>query len=178
MSDELKKWVEEDRSDFDLYKTDHDVLWGEIEAALDKTGERPWRRLYFVSGVAASLVILFGVGWALFSGMVWDTRDGYALREISPELAETEYYYAERVSQMMHLIEQTEAQIDPSVFEDLTLLDSAYQELKHDLRDNVDNEEVIDAMIQNYRIKLKILEHILEQIKDDHTEPDEKTLDI
>ena len=178
MSDELKKWVQENRSDFDIYKTDQDVLWNEIEDALDRKTERPWRRLYFISGIAASLVILLGVGWALLSGIVWDTRDGYALREISPELAETEYYYAERVSQLMHLIEQTDVRIDPSVFNDLTLLDSAYQDLKHDLRDNVDNAEVIDAMIQNYRIKLKILEHILEQIQDDHTEPDEKTLDI
>lgn len=178
MPDELKKWVDENREDFDLYTTDQDVLWMEIEVALDKKKDWPWRGLYFISGVAASLMILFGIGWTLISGTIWDARDGYALREISPELAETEYYYAERVSQMMHLIEQSDVRIDPSVFEDLTLLDSAYQELKHDLKDNADNEEVIDAMIQNYRIKLKILAHILEQIQDDHTEPDDKTLDI
>ena len=38
-------------------------------------------------------------------------------------------------------------------------------ELKDDLNDNADNDEVIQAMIQNYRIKLEILEEMLNQIK-------------
>ena len=51
------------------------------------------------------------------------------------------------------------------VKEDLNLLDSAYYELQQDLKDNVDSEEVISAMIQNYRIKLQVLEKVLDEIR-------------
>jgi Ni,Fe-hydrogenase III component G len=43
-------------------------------------------------------------------------------------------------------------------------LDNIFKELKHDLKDNAANEEVLQAMIQNYRIKLEILTEILEQL--------------
>jgi hypothetical protein len=44
-------------------------------------------------------------------------------------------------------------------------LDKVFEELKRDLKDNSDNEEVIEAMIQNYRIKLEVLDEILTQLK-------------
>ncbi len=44
-------------------------------------------------------------------------------------------------------------------------LDVLFKELKEDLNDNADNHEVIEAMIQNYSIKLEILEDMLNQIK-------------
>jgi predicted CopG family antitoxin len=44
-------------------------------------------------------------------------------------------------------------------------LDQVYSELKEDLKDNAHNEEVIEAMIQNYRLKLDILEEMLSQLK-------------
>ena len=48
---------------------------------------------------------------------------------------------------------------------DMVELDNVFEELKNDLKDNSDNEEVIGAMIQNYRIKLEILKEILVQLK-------------
>ena len=44
-------------------------------------------------------------------------------------------------------------------------LDSTYAQLKLDLKDNVANEQIIEAMIQNYRIKLQILEKMLDHLK-------------
>ena len=40
-----------------------------------------------------------------------------------------------------------------------------FKSLKEDLKDNADNEEVVFAMIQNYRLKLDILEEILLQLR-------------
>ena len=37
-------------------------------------------------------------------------------------------------------------------------LDSVYISLKSDLKDNIANHEVIEAMIQNYRLRISILE--------------------
>ena len=44
-------------------------------------------------------------------------------------------------------------------------LDKIYKGLKNDLKDNVSNEEVIEAMIQNFRLKLQLLEEIQRQLQ-------------
>ena len=54
-------------------------------------------------------------------------------------------------------------------------LDRAYNELKEDLKDNADNEEVIEAMIQNYRIKLDILEEMLRRLKHSNESQNEES---
>ena len=54
---------------------------------------------------------------------------------------------------------------DPRVIEDLEAMDKAFAELKGDLEDNVDNEEVVAAMMENYQLKLRILEEILSELE-------------
>ena len=49
---------------------------------------------------------------------------------------------------------------------ELVDLDRVFLDLKDDLKDNADNEEVIEAMIQNYRLKLEILEEMLMVLKE------------
>jgi predicted CopG family antitoxin len=50
--------------------------------------------------------------------------------------------------------------------DDMEELDEVYLELKEDLKDNVSNPEVIEAMILNYRVKLEILEDLLNQLNE------------
>ena len=53
---------------------------------------------------------------------------------------------------------------------DLEELEKVFRELKNDLKDNSDNEEVIEAMIQNYRVKLQVLKEILHQLEKSNNE--------
>ena len=59
---------------------------------------------------------------------------------------------------------------DTRILEDLAVMDQAFAELKADLRDNVDNEEVIAAMMENYQLKLQILEEILNELEKENRE--------
>ena len=43
-------------------------------------------------------------------------------------------------------------------------LKGIYKELKGELKGNIENEKIINAMIQNYRMRLEILETLLEQL--------------
>ena len=49
-------------------------------------------------------------------------------------------------------------------------MDQVFAELKTDLEENVDNEEVITAMMENYRLKLQILEEILVELEKEKRE--------
>ncbi len=166
MKDKLKNHINEHRSEFDVYQTNTEDLWNDIEASLDKN--RP-RRINWsiVLRVAASITLLFVVAILSlrFANNSSRYEDGFSLAEISPELAEAEFYYSRLVDEKFALIRSNNDQLDPLITEEFEVLDSAYQDLKNDLKDNMDNEEVINAMIQNYRIKLQILEQILDNIE-------------
>ncbi|ELR69791.1 hypothetical protein C900_04638 [Fulvivirga imtechensis AK7] len=163
MNDRLKEEVEKRRSAFDLHEPDLDQLWQGIEEGVrQKERHSLWRS---VMKIAASLLLLCSLGIVIWSYNKGYEKEGYALHDISPELAETEYYYSQLVDEKLRVIRASNADVDEEVMKNLQTLDSAYQDLKKDLKDNVDSEEVISAMISNYRIKLNILEQILTEIK-------------
>ena len=57
---------------------------------------------------------------------------------------------------------------------ELAALDNIYMELEIDIKDNIDSEEVVSAMIENYRLKLELLESILNQIRKQGIEEDDE----
>ena len=70
---------------------------------------------------------------------------------------EAEYYYSSMIEQRRAEFIQlsgNDAPLRKEINIELSELDKIYRELKEDLKDNADNEEVVAAMIQNYRLKL------------------------
>lgn len=162
MKDKLKESVDNRREDFEIFDADFDQMWESIDGNLNKSRWTVWG---LVSKVAAAILVLALVTWGFVSFKVSSSSEGVALHEISPELAETEYYYSQQVAEKLTIIKASNADVDKEVMDNLLALDSAYQDLKQDLKDNADNEEVVAAMITNYRLKLSILEQILKEIK-------------
>jgi len=111
-----------------------------------------------VIGVAASLVI-FGS----FVFVILGTSSHQ-----DTELTEAEYYYEQMID--AKLLQVKRKVKDPILLADIEQLDKAFLELKKDLKDNLDNEEVIMAMMENYQLKLRILERILQEIEEDEKE--------
>lgn len=91
------------------------------------------------------------------------------------ELIEAELYYTSQIkykkSELFSLTKDAPT-LQKDVTRDLSELDIILRELKTDLKDNADNQEVIEAMIQNYMLKLEILEDMLEQIRPSNEQSD------
>ena len=97
-----------------------------------------------------------------------DEKSGNASADHSiPGLQEAETYYTSLVNQKMDELKPIMANC-PSLREELNIdmseLDSVYVELKADLRDNMANQEVVEAIIENYRLKIRILEDLLTEM--------------
>ena len=94
---------------------------------------------------------------------------------IYKELIEAELYYTSQIkykkSELFSLTEDAPT-LQKDVTRDLSELDAILRELKTDLKDNADNQEVIEAMMQNYMLKLEILEDMLEQVQPTNEQPD------
>ena len=97
--------------------------------------------------------------------------------ELYNEIRETEQYYSQMVSERYDELRPFLAsnQVAKEMLTaDMEELDEVYNELKEDLKDNASNPEVIEAMILNYRVKLEILEEVLNQLKEKENQDYEK----
>lgn len=170
MTDFLKKNIDGRRDEFEVYITDLDLSWDRISDMLDRKehGRRASPGLWKMPlKVAAALLLVSAIAVVAYRlSSVGEAEKQPTLSMISPELAETEQYYTMMISEKLGQIKENSGFIDPAVMRDLETLDQVYAELRVDLADNLDNEEVVNAMIVNYKIKLKVLDRILEQIKE------------
>jgi hypothetical protein len=85
------------------------------------------------------------------------------------QLKEAEAYYT---SQINNLCQEAEPMLtaNPDLQEelnsDIAQIDSIYADLRKDLKDNIANQEVVEALVRNYTIKIKILEDMLEILRE------------
>ncbi len=167
--DKWKKFVEAHRKDFEIYEGDFEEVWKNIDAELGSRQHYVLRgRISRSMKIAASVALIAGLALAYLMGVRTAElrQNGIGLMNISEEMADTEVYYVAEINEKMSEIDQYVGAVDQRVLDQLEQLDKDYFMLKKDLRDEADNEEVIDAMIGYYRLKLSMLEQILEQIKE------------
>ncbi len=161
--DKFKNFVDKHRDSFEDYEEDYNLLWETVSAELDKKDKK--RGNSFFMKIAASILILLVAGSLILVSTSNDNGTDESISYFPEELAEAAFHYQGMINDRMELIKSSNRDIDQDIFNDLNLLDQAYLELKSDLKDDADNEEVVQAMIQNYKIKLDILEAILDELQ-------------
>jgi len=158
------------RGDLDF----HEPKEGHRERFLEKlntaseqkiVGKRPtnwWKPL----SIAASIAVLIG----LFIGNTFNTGSiDQQISKISPEVSNTEFYFANLIEQQVVLLEtesspETENIIDDTLVQ-LSKLDMDYQKLKQDLINGGNSQFILSAMIQNFQTRIDLLKEVQDQIK-------------
>ena len=165
-NDPFKQFVDENRSEFESYPQDFQEMWKHIEDGLE-----PKVRTYWPGWIkaAAAVLIIAVSGWMVYTVQISN--------DLPPELYEAEQHYYRIINVKMEQVQEHHKQVDALIWEDLDLLDKAYEDLKQDLREQADQEEVAQAMIENQRAKLEILEHVLNEIES-KAKDDVEVLDI
>ena len=165
MKDELEKHIKENKREFDDYvvdEVDKLKLWSKIDNELSEAPKvvSIWRKPMF--RVAASVVILLGFTFTFFM-----FNQGNAEHQIAnQELYEIDNHYKLLVSNQIELIKKNTNLSKEEQNEFLSLvddLDEEYNKLKGDLKDEINNEKIIEAIINNYRKKIKLMEDLLER---------------
>lgn len=169
MQDNLKALVDSKRETFESYKLDEGQSWTPIANRLDKDKKPKGLIIYWKYAVAACLILATGLVAFNFGQ---HQNEYYA----SAEFAEVEGYYQQEIQAKLVLVKTK--MNDPQLIADLASIDQSFADLKSDLRDNVDNAEVVEAMMDNYRLKLRILERILEKIDEDENNEDESKIHL
>lgn len=175
MSDRLEDFVKQHREEFDLREPDPSV-WLKINPA-NTPVVKERRPLRWLRVAAAIAVIFAGSAAGIYYLTGGSNEADLYSNEIYLQMQETEAFYtrmvAERYKELQPFLAANPVAHD-MLDTDLAELDQAYQELKGDLKDNISNPEVIEAMILNYRVKLEILEDLLNQLKEKENQDYEK----
>ncbi len=170
----LEQFIQENRAAFDT-ESPPTGSWAAIEAELpekEKTASEGLNpsllrnrriRLRAVMRMAAAVVVLLGLGVLLGTYIARpDNNVANSLSDISGEYAEVEYFYSQQVN---YNLKQLEAKgVDTNVLNDIKDLEKEFEELKKELGRTQNDEQVIHAMIENYRTKINILERVLNRI--------------
>lgn len=179
MADNFEKFMRNNRQEFDLFEPAPD-LWDKIDKNVQKQKRHKVNHLKTFYRVAAVLIIVVSATYVFFrttnqsQGQLADKQEQNEELNI-PELQEIEGFYTREINQKMNELKPILASypgLDEEIDHDMSNLDSIYKDLKNDLKDNVANREVIEAMIQNYRTRLNILEELLTMLEpEENTEP-------
>jgi len=161
MDDRFEQFVRENRQAFDIREPDP-RLWEGIEKRTRITRRRVvWQRVAIVA-------VIFAASWAVNESIHRFRNPDAAPQAAASPLKEAEAYYTHLVNQRLEELKPIIAGC-PSLADelnyDMSELDSVYTDLKDDLKDNMANQEVIEAIIENYRLRIRILEDLLTEIK-------------
>jgi hypothetical protein len=172
MKDRFEKFISENRENFDFRDPDPSI-WEKVHKDIRRTRKINW---LLVSKRAAMVILIFGASFIFHELMDRSENNPFmsmkgkknSKENVIPGLNEAEAYYTGLVNQKMNELKPVIANC-PSLQEevdyDMSELDRVYTELKSDLNDNMANQEVIEAIIENYRLKISILEDLLKELE-------------
>lgn len=177
--DKLEEQIRKNREDLDRYSPPKDI-WRRIRRELKtrKPSVIQWLSIAaMIVVILGSAIVFFRTDHELFPAKNSQKINDADLTQLTPQLKETEIYYNNLVNslykEVMPLLTKS-PDIKTELNTDLSQLDSICSDLKKDLKDNISNQEVVEALIQNYRIKTRILEEMLVILKENENNPEKK----
>lgn len=166
--DKLEKHILEGREEMDLHDPSPG-LWNRIERNLPTRQRRPAR--YLLRAAAALIIAVTGM-----TAVYLITRTAGNINDPDVKaVKETYYYYDSRIQslyQEARPLLTANPEISLELNEGMNELDSLSAQIIDDLKDNIASAEVVEALIQNYRLRIELLEDMLRlmQEKEDENE--------
>ena len=165
---DVENFVQANREDFDT-EIPNLKIWAAIDKTVNQSAEKRLVYGQWARRIAAALALLI-IGAT--AGFYLKTKQeavemAQTVDQISPNFKETERFYKQKVDNQLVKLASFQPEADPSVLADLRQIDEVQKELKRELDDApvFAREEIVKRMIDNYKIKLGILERVLQHIE-------------
>jgi hypothetical protein len=176
--DNLEEYIRKHREEMDRYKPSS-VIWRKTRKRLTTRKNYVYRWISIaamVTVIIGTAVILIRPGLKLSQRSAGE-RHYQSMMKSSSLLKETEIYYNSLANSLYREATPMLArnpEIEKELSTDMSHIDSICSEIKKDLKDNVANQDVVEALIQNYRLKISILEDMLKVLKENEDNPEKK----
>jgi len=166
--DNFEKHIRNHATQFNERRADKDKMWAKISEELHQAKPKViplWKRPLF--RVAASVLLLLGL--ASFFGLSVLNNNAKKTQYASKELMEIDMYYKDLVSYQVELVKNNQALSEENKAEFLSFmeeLDAEYEVLKKEMQKNLDNEQVLEAIVSNYKKRIELIENLLHQLNE------------
>jgi hypothetical protein len=166
----LENYFEENKELFD----DQELPFGHEQRFLNKLNKRKNLGLKVWYGIAAGFIFLamfsfFAKDYIFKRNFVEESANIMSLSDISTKYQEVEEYYQTGVDEKIAEFKQLKCNVDNEqllqINNELIEFDHNYYKLQKELQKNTNDERIINAMINNYETKMRFLELIIDQIK-------------
>jgi len=166
--DKLEKFIIENRAAFDkMEPTDgHETRF--LRKLEHQTGEKKSAAVVFWR-VAAAIILLLVLSVSVliprFNSPVDVQYGSMSLSDVSDDMANVELYYKSKLASEYEKINQL-SQSDPLVkayLDEIDKLNKEYKNLEATLYESGTHEKVVLAMIENFRLRLSLMEKLEEQ---------------
>lgn len=176
MRDELEQFIQNHKADFDTESPDLRV-WDQLSKRNTPALRVSWTK-HLIRSAAAIGLLIAGVGIGMWYASQEQQRlAGMRMSDVSAEYAEIENHFERDIAvKKEHLAQFTSNTSSSEVLSDLSQMDKVMEELRLELA-NVppgNREEVVRAMIDNYKTKAKVLERVLNALEEHHTNNDDQ----
>lgn len=191
MSKRFEDFMHDNNEEFNEIEPSAD-LWGKIEAQLnflDEEDQQPKKHeaktfsLAFVLKVAASVIIVMGIGFGIYIQSQKGAKS-VDFAAINPEYAQQRVHYASLVETKLTELKSA-SKNDPQLYKEFSAeiakMDSTYKKLNNDLATSPNQERVLRAMIRNLQIQTEVLNqqlNVIEQFNEMKKEQNNETKNI
>lgn len=174
--DNFEKYIKENKEAFNVHKVDKDRLWQGITAQLDEEDKPKVIPLWRSSGLRIAASIALVVGLSIMAFFLVGNPNGQEIEGFaSEELFEIDLHYKNLVYQQVQLVKnhpKLSAADKDEFLSFMDELDQEYEQLKQEMRSNLDNERVLEAIVNNYKKRIELIENLLQQINASKNETD------
>ncbi|NER10774.1 hypothetical protein SAMN06265375_102245 [Muriicola jejuensis] len=171
MKQDLRTLFEAERNKKHKMREGHEIRF---EQKLDEAFPQRRSSFYYLMGMAASVVILMGLGFVFFQQMqtevpvkttvidqqpVAQEPKGISLGDLSPDLRKVETYYVNSINLELSRLDLSEdnKEVVDDFMDRLAELNAEYQSLNRELNEIGPNEQTIEALIRNLQMRLQLL---------------------
>ena len=159
MKNNFENYFSESDFDFQEPESGHFERFENKLKASKKSDKLSWKWL----SVAASILLMIGFGLGKMQQKA--TID---LADISPKMEEVQGYFVAAIHQKTNLLERKRNPENELIIKQaltqLENLENEYQQLLKELNKQGNQEKIINFMIENYQLRLEILESMLKKI--------------
>jgi len=172
MKKDLEKILLEKRLKLDVEEPENDLIWEGIRTGLQKKNQLPewfWK-------VAAIFIFVVSATYFIANERSQKQVVVLTLADISKDLGTQEQTLKQQVSLKWEEVEKQLPDNNPEIqflLQQLNDMDAIYNSYQKDLNRTLDNEPVIQAMLDYYEKKIRILNRLLMEIeKQKQVEPE------
>jgi uncharacterized protein YeeX (DUF496 family) len=167
-ADNLERYITENRKRIDLLTPPPELRKRIVGSSPRRLYSKAARRLAMAAGLAL-VVAIPSLFYVSKNRVDQKSVAGYVP---GTELYEAEIYYTGLMISVFDsagiLLKEIPA-LESEVMEDIRELETIGEELRSDLKENVNNREVVEALVRNYRIRIRLLEELLEYLAADES---------